>query len=183
MKHGMDVDEMVYVGDAETGATGLLNNTRIAPVNAPAVWEDAEPVEILDSINAVINAGWESSAYAVCPSRLLLPPMQYSLLTRPVTLAGSKSILTYVSEECLANGINGRPLEIYPVKWLKGRGVGGTDRAVAYTKDQLFLRFPMVPLQHTPVEYRGLSQITTYFGSLGEVEFVYPETVVYMDGI
>jgi hypothetical protein len=183
IKYGMDVDEMVYVGDADLGASGLLNSPKIAPENAPGAWDDADPVDILNSINEIINQGWENSAHAVCPARLLLPPRQYSMLTRPVTAAGSKSILTYVAEECVANGLNGRPLEIAPVKWLKGRGTGGADRAVAYTKNELFVRFPLVPLQHTPVEYRGLAQITTYFGTLGEVEFVYPETVAYMDGI
>jgi hypothetical protein len=183
MKYGMDVDEMVYVGDADLGAAGLLNNPKIAPENAPGAWAGADPDEILAGIDEIINQGWEKSAYAVCPARLLLPPQQYSMLTRPVTAAGSKSILTYVAEECVANGINGKPLEIFPVKWLKGLGAGNTNRAVAYTKNELFVRFPLVPLQHTPVEYRGLAQITTYFGTLGEVEFVYPETVAYMDGI
>jgi hypothetical protein len=183
IKHGMDVDEMVYVGDAETGATGLLNSAQVAPANAADEWADADPEDILSGINDIINAGWEKTGYAICPHRLLLPPRQFSMLTRPVTTAGSKSILTYVSEECVANSLNGRPLEIFPVKWLAGRGADGADRAVAYTKDELFVRFPMVPLRHTPVEYRGLAQITTYFGALGEVEFVYPETIVYMDGI
>jgi hypothetical protein len=183
MKNGMDIDAMVYIGDEDTGATGLLNNPNVSPQNASTPWEGADPADILDSINDIVDAGWKKSGYAVCPSRLLLPPKKYSMLTKPVTAAGSKSILTYVAEECIANGINGRPLEIVPVKWLEGRGADNTDRAMAYTKNQLFVRFPMVPLQHTPVEYRGLAQITTYFCSLGEVEFVYPETVAYTDGI
>ena len=33
------------------------------------------------------------------------------------------------------------------------------------------------------VEYRGLYQITTYYAALGELEFVYAETVAYADGI
>ena len=37
----------------------------------------------------------------------------------------------------------------------------------------------MVPLTRTPLEYRGIYQLTTYYGKLGEVEFVYPETVGY----
>lgn len=41
----------------------------------------------------------------------------------------------------------------------------------------------MVPLTRTPLEYRGIYQLTTYYGKLGEVEFVYPETVGYADGI
>lgn len=103
--------------------------------------------------------------------------------TQPITTAGSKSILQYVKEECLANGVNGRPLEVNPLKWLSGRGISGKDRAVAYTKGEMYVRYPLVPLTHTPVEYRGIRQITTYFGRLGEVEFVYPETVSYSDGM
>jgi len=41
----------------------------------------------------------------------------------------------------------------------------------------------MVPLQRTPLEYRDIRQLTTYFGRLGVVEVVYPETVGYRDGI
>jgi hypothetical protein len=54
---------------------------------------------------------------------------------------------------------------------------------VAYTKDEDRVRFPMVPLQRTPLEYRSIFQLTTYFGRLGVVEFVYPETMLYRDGI
>ena len=54
---------------------------------------------------------------------------------------------------------------------------------VAYTKDPTYVRFPMVPLTRTPLEYRGVYQLTTYYGKLGEVEFVYPETVGYAAGI
>jgi hypothetical protein len=61
--------------------------------------------------------------------------------------------------------------------------MSGKGRAVAYTKNPLYVRFPLVPLQRTPMEPRGIHQVTTYFGTLGEVEFVYPETVTYADGL
>jgi hypothetical protein len=79
--------------------------------------------------------------------------------------------------------VNGRPLNIQPLKWLVGRGVGGTDRMLAYTNDRSRVRFPLVPLQRTPLEYRSIFQLTTYFGRLGVVEFPYPETLAYADGI
>jgi hypothetical protein len=140
--------------------------------NAALAWDDEEitPEIILDSVNAMINTCWQQSGYAICPSRLLLPPRKYSLLTRPVTAAGSKSLLTYIAEECVANGINGSPLEIFPLKWLTGRGAAGADRAVVYTKKELFVRFPMVPLQHTPVEYRGLSQVSIWLNCWPSIE-------------
>ena len=78
---------------------------------------------------------------------------------------------------------NGVPLEIKAVKWLKGRGVGGKDRMVAYTNDKKYVRYPLVPLQSVPIQYRGLYQIATYYGKLGAIEPVYKETLSYVDGI
>ena len=54
---------------------------------------------------------------------------------------------------------------------------------IAYTNDPMRVRFPLVPLQRTPLEYRGIQQLTTYFGRLGVVEVVYGETIGYVDGI
>ncbi len=185
IKHNMDVDEQVYIGDAETGAVGLVNHGDITPGSIAAEWDEdtTTPKMILDDINSFLAQTWLQSGYAVCPSRLLLPPAKFALLTKPVTDAGSKSILQYVAENSLSNQTNGRLLEIFPCKWLTGRGTGGKDRMVTYTKSQEYVRFPMVPLTRTPVEFRGLAQLTTYYGALGQVEFVYPETVGYADGL
>ncbi|MDE1484757.1 major capsid family protein, partial [Xenorhabdus bovienii] len=43
------------------------------------------------------------------------------------------------------------------------------------------IRFPMVPLLNTPLEYRGLHQLTTYYGKLGQVEVPYANTIAYLD--
>ena len=83
----------------------------------------------------------------------------------------------------MSNSINGKPLDVQPLKWLTNRGASSSQRMVAYTKDPLRVRFPLVPLQRTPLEYRDLRQLTTYFGRLGNVEFVYPETLGFRDGL
>jgi hypothetical protein len=123
----------------------------------------------------------------VCPTELRLPPLQYSLLaSQKVSLAGNLSLLEYLKINCISNSINGRPLNIQPLKWLKGMGGTGNgtvDRMLAYTKDRRFVRYPLVPLQRTPLEYRSIYLIMTYFGRLGVIEFVYPETILYADGI
>lgn len=85
--------------------------------------------------------------------------------------------------------INGKKLDIQPCKWLTGLGTqagspaAGTDRMICYSQDKNRVRYPLVPLQRTPLEYRSIFHLTTYFGKLGVVEIVYPETVLYMDGI
>jgi hypothetical protein len=41
----------------------------------------------------------------------------------------------------------------------------------------------MTPLQRTPLEWRSIYNLTTYYGRLGVIEVVYPETILYRDGI
>lgn len=195
LKHQMDIDEQVYIGDTDLGYEGLVNSTKVTAANVAAngsahttwatkIGDATGPDDILTDVNTLLNAAWAASGYAVVPSKLLLPPVQFSLLVQhKVSSAGNMSILEYLKINSLCNTINGRPLEIVPVKWLVGRGAGSTDRMVAYTQEMDRVRFPLVPLQRTPIEYRGIHQLTTYFGRLGVIEFVYPETLRYADGI
>jgi len=184
LKWNMDTDEQVYIGDAAKGAKGLLNLSQVTPTNATKTWPISTADEIRASINQVLSNAWARSAYSKVPEDLLIPPEQYSFIASTiVSSAGNQSLLTYLETNTIAYHQNGKPLNIRPVKWMKGRGVGGTDRMVAYTNDKKFVRFPMVPLQSVPIQYRGLYQLVTYYGKLGAVEPVYPETLNYMDGI
>ena len=182
MKYNMDVDEQVYIGDVDVGAVGLCNNPAIPVGNSTLDWETATPVQILNDINDLLHDTWKNAGYAVVPDQLRLPPAKLALLTRPVTEAGSQSLLKYISEQCLTYVQTGRPLDIKSLKWLNGLGTGGKDRVLAYSRDKRYVRFPLVPMQKTPLEHRGLHQLTVYYCKLGHVEFVYPETVGYMDG-
>ena len=195
MKHQMDIDEQVYYGDVN-GATGLTNNSLVTNVanvangaaGTPA-WTTKSPSEILADVNTALATTWANSAWAVIPERMLIPPAQYSYIsTQLVSLAGTVSILKYVEDNniCAARG---RKLEIFPLKWLVGAGQGGTigtpsvDRLMVYTKQKKYVRFPMTMLARTPVQYDGLYHKSTYFCKLGVVEFVYPQTGGYFDGI
>ncbi len=190
LKHQMDIDEMVYIGDTLLGKTGLLNSAAVTYGNVAAgaagllTWISKTPDEILADINALLSACWLASGYAICPSRLLLPPTQFAYITsQKISTAGNQSIISYLEDNCIALRVNGQKLQILPCKWNAGIGANGTDRMVAYTKAKDRVRMPMVPLQRTPLEYRGLHQLTTYFGRLGVIEVVYPETILYADGI
>ena len=190
LKYQMDIDEMVYIGDTTLGQTGLLTNASVTATNVvngaagSPLWSNKTPDEILNDVNTLLNSVWASSGWAIMPRRLLLPPTQFSyLVSQKVSTAGNVSILQFLRANSLCMAANGVELEIQPVKWLTGRGSGGTNRMMAYTKDRDRVRFPLVPLQRTPLEYRSLFQITTYYGRLGCMEFVYPETCGYADGI
>lgn len=186
----MNTDQMVYVGSSDVGATGLLNNASISLMAVPngatgsPLWTQKTPDEIVFDINTLITNAWAAAAYAVCPGSLLLPPAKFAYISsQKVSSAGNVSILKYIKDNCIALEVNGRPLEINPVKWLPGLGTDGEDRMVAYTNDESRVRFPMVPIRRETAYYRGIRFAAPYLWAFGEMEIVYPETVFYADGI
>lgn len=189
-KYNFDVDEQVYIGDAGLGQFGLVNSPAVTPTNVvngatgSPTWASKTPDEKLADVNTILTNAWAASGYSYVPSRLLLPPSSFgNLVSTKVSTAGNVSTLEFLKTNSIANANNGRPLEILPVKWLETAGVGGTRRMVAYTKARDKVRFPLVPLQRTPLQFRGVHQYVSYYGRLGAVEVVYPELIAYADGI
>lgn len=197
-KHQMDVDAQVYAGDRDTGDTGLVNNAAVTNIsNVPngalgsPLWTSKTPGEILADVNALIQSTWAASGWAVMPSRVGLPPSQYGYIsTQPSGVAANQSILKYLLENNVLNATGKGTLEIVPMKWLIGAGVGGTigvtgtvDRMMIYTKRKDYVRYPMTLLQRTPVQYDSIYHKSTYYCRLGVVEVVYPETIGYRDGL
>ncbi len=186
MKWNMDTDEQVYIGDTGLGITGLVNNSLVTNVGNATTggWATATADQILDDVNELLDSVWAASAYALMPGKLGLPPTQFSqLVSRKVSAQGNVSIMRFLLENNLAMTINGSPLEIVPMKYLPGAGAGNTDRMIAYTDDIDRVRFSMVPLQRTAVQFQGIYQKAAYYGKLGGVEVVYPETIGYRDNI
>lgn len=199
LKHQMDIDEMVYIGDPTLGAFGLVNqpSTAVTVYNVPngagasPLWSLKTPDEILKDVNDILTTAWRQSGFAVVPDRLLIPPTQFGYIsTAKVSNAGNVSILKYIMENNLLTTSGRGKLQIFPLKWLDGAGVGGTlgnpattSRMVAYSKRKEHVRYPMTLLQRTPVQYDSIWHKMTYFCRLGELELVYGSTIVYADGL
>lgn len=198
LKHDMDVDEQVYVGDSSLGVAGLLNHPGVTNVsNVPngaggsPLWKNKTPDEILTDLNDLITSGWRASGYKVMPNKIGLPPEIFGYIsTAKIGSAAQVSILKYLLENNVLNSSGKGTLSIVPMKWLVGAGVGGTlgtpgtvDRMIAYTQESKFVRFPKTMLARTPVQYMSIYQMSTYYCKIGVVELVYPETVAYRDGI
>ncbi|OHT24990.1 hypothetical protein A3Q29_16475 [Providencia stuartii] len=183
LKWQMDTDEQVYIGDSELGVPGLLNLPSVSPVAAAVPWTaTTDPDVIVQDINLVLTDAWVRSGYAVCPGKIGLAPELFGLLaSKKVSSAGNISVLEYVKINTIAFQENGEPLEIVSMKFASKRGAGGAHRIVAYTQDEKYVRFPMVPLLNTPLEYRGMQQLTVYYGKLGQVETPYSNTISYLD--
>jgi len=201
LKYQMDADEQAYVGDSIINVTGLANNTLVTNVSnvpngasASPLWTSKTPDEMLADVNALITSTWQASGWAVMPNQLRLPPALFGMIsTKTLSVAGTTgpiSILKYLLENNILVASGKGRLEIQPLKWLIGAGSGGTlgttgtvDRMICYTKEKRFVRFPMTMLQKTPIQYDSIYHKTTYYGRLGAVELVYPETVGYRDGL
>ena len=190
LKYNMDVDEMCYVGDAQLGVYGLTNQPSVTATNVTngvsgsPKWANKTFQEMMNDVNVLLTNAWAASGYAFVPSKLLLPPAEYSIIANTLTgQAGSQSVMTYLKMNSIATAMNGRELEIVPVKWLTGRGAGGTDRMAAYTQDLQRIRIPLVPLQNTAVQPRGIHMLTYYYARIGVVEVTQTEMIAYADGI
>ena len=192
-----DTDEMVYIGDTSLAVTGLVNNSAVAnDTNAvkgaqgSTLWALKTQTEILNDINTLIQSVWAATAWAIIPSEIRLPPVQYGLLTATiVSLAGSTSIMKFVQDNNTYTANTGKPLSIKPLKWLIGAGSGNygstgfTDRMMAYVNEKEYVRFPKTALLRTPVQFDSIWHKTTYYCRLGVVEPVYEQTLGYLDGI
>lgn len=199
LKYQMDTDEQVYFGDIPLNVKGLVNSALVTQVGnvaagaaGSALWTNKTPDEILTDFNSALTAVWANSAFAIVPSNILLPTKAYGYIaTQKVSLAGNISILSYIEANNLFAREGKGNLRIFPAKFCNGAGAGGAigtgnagfDRMVVYTKDRDRVRFPMTMIQRTPVQYDGMYHKMTYFGRLGVVEVVYPETIGYFDGI
>lgn len=186
----MNTDQMVYIGSTDVSATGLLNNAGVTVANVAdngsgsTLWLNKTPVQILNDVNTLLTATWLASAYAVCPGKLLLPPAQFAFLSSTlISSAGNQSILKFLLDNCITLQITGKPLDIQPVKWLTGAGVMGADRMVAYTNEERYVRYPMVPVRRETAYYQGIRYTAPYLWAFGEMEFPYLETIQYADGI
>lgn len=186
----MNIDQMVYVGSDDVGAQGLCNSSLVTAgtvddgLSGDTTWVTKTPDEILADVNTLLSDSWLAAAYAVCPGKLLLPPSNFSYIaSQKVSSAGNVSILKFLEENSISLKINGAPLDIQPVKWLEGLGAGDTNRMVAYTNSEDRVRYPMVPIRRETAYYQGIRYTAPYLWAFGEMEFPYPETVRYADGI
>jgi hypothetical protein len=194
----MNTDQMVYIGSTDVNATGMFNDPTVTESlvangaggasqwlpNASTGYPGKTADEITADVNTLLESVWNTTAYAVCPGEVRLPPVQFSYITQQkVSSAGNISILKYIKENSISLEINGRPLNIQPVKWLPALGVGGLDRMVAYTNDESRVRFPMVPIRRETAYYKGIRFTAPYIWAFGQVEFPYPECMGYADGL
>lgn len=192
-KNQMDTDQVVYIGDSNVGSTGLLNSAAVTNstnvangVAGTPQWVTKTPDEIRQDVNELLISVWAATGYSTPPTKVALSPAAFGYISTAIaSTAANTTILTFLKENNILTAEKGIPLEFVPVKWLAAANLPGAsyDRMVAYSQRPEFVRFPMVPLQPVAPQYAGIWIKVPYYGKLGAVETVYPETIGYRDGI
>lgn len=187
-------DKNVYLGFDKVNTTGLVNNANVTRVTADphtasgtdTTWAEKTADEILADINDAIAAVWAANDMSpdALPDHILIPVEQFgAIVTRKVGTTGDKSILTYILENNLTNQQGGN-LVISPCSYCDGVGTDSSDRMVVYINDVSKIRFHQTsPLHRLETEITQLTYKTPYVAQVSEVEFLYPTTVRYVDGI
>lgn len=190
------LDLVVYQGPL-AGQFGLTNNPNVARVAVPVgsqtgattQWSTKLPMEILNDVNTLLVATWAASQYDTTgmADHILIPPNQFAYIVGTiVSTAGNVSILTYLLQNNIGKS-QGRPLSIFPSRWMIGAGQAGVDRMMGYVNDDdrlyLDVTVPISRVMTMPTVVEGGAYLTLYLGQIGVVKFLYFQPVQYSDGI
>jgi hypothetical protein len=161
-------------------ATGTLlggANKTIAQILAQEPDDAAQ--QLLNLLNNLILQVYSVQTNSIFrPTHILMPLVQYGLLTTFRIPNTSETLISYL-ERVLR-------ITFEPVLQLKGAGVGGTDRMMAYTKNPQFAKFhlPMPFTLNAPIpSHGGLRFEAAGVVRTAGTELRVPMSHAYVDGI
>lgn len=176
-------------GSAADNLPGLFNNSLVPEGNAPnGSWtttNQGNPALILADINTAITTVWSNTAFNDLVDTIVIAPTRYSFIaSTPRSINSDKTILQYVKENNIAKVERGIDINFMPGYGLDTGGSGSTARMMVYTKsDQRLIMHTPLPLRFLAPQLIGLTvQVPGEYKYSG-VEFRYPKSAYYMDGI
>lgn len=182
------LNAVALTGETSGNLTGLFNNGSVPRASAPTgAWGGGTTTEaqVLADVNTAIMKVWENSGYNDFPTHLVMAPSAFAYLaTTPRATNSDVTLLKFILENNLAKIQGNVNLVIEAGMGLETAGNGGTKRLVAYVRDVSRVVF------HVPMPLRFLAPqpVGLMIDVLGEykysgVEFRYPNSAYYMDGI
>lgn len=188
------LDRVTYLGWGGYG--GLMNNSAITSVQAPAtgtgnspLWSTKTTTQILNDFNTGIITVQQNSGYDVegIPNVALVDYEHWGVLNQPMTTGGFNSLLEYILMNNVARR-QGVDFEILPLPdpWISTQGVGGTSEILFYRRaeESVYLKIPQ-PLQKvfTVPSVQSAAYETLFMGCIGVPQIIRPTTFLYMYGI
>jgi hypothetical protein len=176
---GRLLDRIAALGDPASGVKGLLTHDQVPVIQATGAWGGLTATQLVDEMHRLEDTIWSSTNELMQPDTLILPTAQMQRVRRTyMSLDNQQTVL----QRFLQNAAFIKNVE----SWHRAStaGVGGVARAMAYRRDPAALQmaFP-VPLRQLPAQPRNLALLTPMFSKIGGLEFYYPKSALYMDGI
>ena len=182
------MNDVGLFGETSSGFTGLFNNASVPQGNAPVgAWQTGPktPAQILSDINTLILNVWSNTAYNDQVTDIVMAPTRYAYIGSTARSDNSdKTVLQYVKENNIAKVERGIDIRFQPGFGLDTAGSGSTARMMGYVKSdtRLVMHVPL-PLRFLAPQLLGLAvQVPGEYKYSG-VEFRYPKSAYYMDGI
>jgi hypothetical protein len=176
---GRRLDQIAAVGEPTAGLKGLLTHDQVPVIAATGAWSGLTPTQLVDELHRLEDTIWASTNELQTPDTLILPTAQMQRIRRTYMSVDNQ---VSVMQRFLQNAAFIKNIE----SWHRAStaGVGGVARAMAYRRDPAVLQiaFP-VPLRQLPPQPRNLALLNPMFSKIGGVEFYYPKSALYMDGI
>lgn len=182
------MNDVGLYGETSSGFTGLFNNASVPQGNAPVgAWQTGPktPAQILNDINTLIQNVWSNTAYNDMVTDIVLPPTSFAYISStPRSDNSDKTILQFVKENNVAKVERGQEIRFSPGFGLDTAGAGGTKRMIGYVKSdtRLVMHVPLA-LRFLAPQLVGLSVEVPGEYKYSGVEFRYPKSAYYMDGL
>lgn len=182
----------IYNGSSVEFFPGLINHPLIPQASVAAgastdtEWVEKTPDEIIFDIETAFTSIYSVTDTVMMATDLYLPVDQFGLIsaTKAGVLGNDQVIFKFTSEQNINAAVSGRRVNIKPLRYLKGAGVGGTDRMMVVCKQ------PNNYMMANPIDFRmyDIQKIGFQFQYFAEsrispLMFPYPKFAAYWDGI
>lgn len=176
---------IAYFGDASRNMGGLFNNANLALDNSTTNWSIATGQEIIDDMNGLFIKVWVDSANVHVPNVLVLDSDRYAAISsRRMDTGTDTTILEFFKKNNLYTSLTGQPPRVVPRLQLKGAGVGGVSRMMAYElNDENLSMVNPIPWRSLAPQMKGLNIEVPCEYKISGVEFRYPFSGAYRDHV
>lgn len=183
------IEEVFFYGFDNLGFAGYIDYPSTPATTAAASILTGTPDQVLSVINNALGTIYSTSKQIFTPNRIELPVAQWVRIstTRINGTDGNgvnETILSFLKRNNFYTVTTGNELEIRPIRYLAGAGVGNTDRMIVSDASPENMYMPM-PIPFTLLPPQDRQYATDVFADyrFGSFHRPYPTSALYVDGI
>lgn len=184
-----------FFGESTVGYLPWLDYPNVAKTTAAATgtgnattWASKTAQQMVTDVQTAITTQWTNTRGKFILGTVFLPLSQYSLLaSTPMVLNSSvlaQTAMAYLKANNIFTERTGKELEIIPIRYLAGAGVGPTDRMILADRRPEYqtMPYPLAPTILQPVPQPAAALFITE-QKTGSFHCRYIQSLYYVDGI